>query len=219
MAQGTLSVDVFWSFRSPYSYLATGRLLVLQSDLGLEVNVRPVLPIAVRTPEFFERVNPLFPSYLVRDVMRLGEFLGIPIRWPRPDPVVMNPDLTYPLEQPCIHRLTRLGIAAAERGQGLAFLDEVSKVIWDGSVEDWHEGDHLSSATARAGLDLDELDRAITSNPNHFSDAIEENQQALEAAGHWGVPTMVFNGEPFFGQDRIDLLVWRIQQGRSLAAV
>ena len=219
MPQEPLSVDVFWSFRSPYSYLATGRLVALQEDLGLEINARPVLPLAVRTPEFFAQVNPLFPSYLVRDVMRLGEFLGIPIRWPRPDPVVMNPDRTYPLEQPYIHRLTRLGVAAAERGQGLAFLDEVSKVIWDGSIENWHEGDHLSSAAARAGLDLDELDRTIEGDPDHFVGLIEANQQALEAAGHWGVPTMVFNGEPFFGQDRIDLLVWRLQQAASSAGV
>ena len=219
MPQEPLSVDVFWSFRSPYSYLAMGRLVALQEDLGLEINARPVLPLAVRTPEFFAQVNPLFPSYLVRDVMRLGQFLEIPIRWPRPDPVVMNPDRTYPLEQPYIHRLTRLGVAAAERGQGLAFLDEVSKVIWDGSIENWHEGDHLSSAAARAGLDLDELDRAIEGDPDHFVGAIEANQQALEAAGHWGVPTMVFNGEPFFGQDRIDLLVWRLQQAASGASV
>ncbi|MAJ61745.1 MAG: disulfide bond formation protein DsbA [bacterium TMED88] len=218
MSQPTLSIDLFWSFRSPYSYLATGRLVALQSDFGLEVNVRPVLPIAVRTPEFFERVNPLFPSYLVRDVMRLGEFLEIPIRWPRPDPVVMNPDRTYPLEQPYIHRLTRLGVAAAAQGQGLAFLDEVSKVIWDGSVEGWHEGSHLAEAAARAGLDLMELDRTIEGDPDYFVRAIEENQQALEAAGHWGVPTMVFNGEPFFGQDRIDLLIWRLQQAGSHAA-
>ena len=218
MSQPTLSIDVFWSFRSPYSYLATGRLVALQSDFGLEVNVRPVLPIAVRTPEFFERVNPLFPSYLVRDVMRLGEFLEIPIRWPRPDPVVMNPDRTYPLEQPYIHRLTRLGVAAAAQGQGLAFLDEVSKVIWDGSVEGWHEGSHLAEAAARAGLDLMELDRTIEGDPDYFVRAIEENQQALEAAGHWGVPTMVFNGEPFFGQDRIDLLIWRLQQAGWRAA-
>ena len=219
MPQEPLCVDVFWSFRSPYSYLAMGRLVALREDLGLEINARPVLPLAVRTPEFFAQVNPLFPSYLVRDVMRLGQFLEIPIRWPRPDPVVMNPDRTYPLEQPYIHRLTRLGVAAAERGQGLAFLDEVSKVIWDGSIENWHEGDHLSSAAARAGLDLDELDRAIEGDPDHFVGAIEANQQALEAAGHWGVPTMVFNGEPFFGQDRIDLLVWRLQQAASGASV
>ena len=39
-----------------------------------------------------------------------------------------------------------------------------------------------------------------------------DNQEAVEAAGHWVVPTMVFAGEPFFGQDRIDLLVWRLKQ-------
>ena len=37
------------------------------------------------------------------------------------------------------------------------------------------------------------------------------NQAALEAAGHWGVPTLVFQGEPFFGQDRIDVALWRMQ--------
>ena len=39
---------------------------------------------------------------------------------------------------------------------------------------------------------------------------IEANQDALQASGHWGVPTMVFRDEPFFGQDRIDTLRWRL---------
>jgi 2-hydroxychromene-2-carboxylate isomerase len=211
MTQSTLSIDVFWSFRSPYSYLATGRLLDLHARYALDIHVRPVLPIAVRTPEFFKRVNPLFPRYLVRDVLRLGEFQQIPIRWPSPDPVVMNPDGSYPLEQPYIHRLTRLGVAAAEHGRGLPFLDEVSKIIWNGSVDGWNKGAHLSDATQRAGLDLAELDEQIEKNPPHFIDSIESNQEALEAAGHWGVPTMVFEGEPFFGQDRLDLLLWRLE--------
>jgi 2-hydroxychromene-2-carboxylate isomerase len=208
----TLSVDLFWSFRSPYSYLATGRLVDLCRRYDLEVEVRPVLPLAVRTPEFFRQVNPLFPRYLVRDVLRLGEFHGIPIRWPRPDPVVMNPDMTYPSEQPTIHRLTRLGVAAAERGAGLPFLDEVSQLIWSGRVDGWHEGSHLADATQRAGLDLAELDAQIGKHPQRYADVIELNQQALETAGHWGVPTLVFEGEPFFGQDRLDLLRWRLEK-------
>jgi len=212
MNRSNLSIDVFWSFRSPYSYLATGRLMDLDARYALDVQVRPVLPLAVRAPEFFKRVNPLFPRYLVRDVLRLGDFHGIPIRWPRPDPVVMNPDGSYPSEQPYIHRLTRLGVAAAERGRGLPFLDEVSKIIWDGSVDDWNEGAHLSSATRRAGLDLAELDEQIEKDPQHFDESIERNQESLEAAGHWGVPTVVFEGEPFFGQDRFDLLLWRLEQ-------
>lgn len=212
MADRTLSIDVFWSFRSPYSYLATGRLVDLHAHYDLDVDVRPVLPLAVRTPEFFRQANPLFPGYLVRDVLRVGEFRGLPIRWPRPDPVAMNPDGTYPKEQPYIHRLTRLGVAAAERGCGLSFLDEVSTLIWSGRVDDWHEGSNLAEAAARVGLDLAELDEEIEKDPQRYIDVIEHNQQALEAAGHWGVPTMVFEGEPFFGQDRLDLLLWRLQR-------
>ena len=207
-----LAIDLFWSFRSPYSYLATGRLLELEARYDLTIHVRPVLPIAVRTPEFFQRVNRLFPAYLVRDVLRLGAFHGIPIRWPRPDPVVMNPDGSYPTEQPYIHRLTRLGVAAAQQGRGLPFLDEVSRLLWTGEVDAWHEGEHLAGAAKRAGLDLAALDAQIEAAPDTFVDRIDENQEALEASGHWGVPTMVFEGEPFFGQDRIEVLLWRLNE-------
>ena len=208
----THSIQLYWSFRSPYSYLATGRLVELQTRYTVGVEVRPVLPLAVRTPEFFQQVNPLFPPYLVRDAYRLGEFHGIPIRWPRPDPVVMNPDGSYPAEQPHIHRLTRLGVAAAEKGRGLPFLDEVSKLLWSPDVEGWNEGEHLTSAARRAGLDLNELDEEIAKDPQHFINAIDHNHEALQAAGHWGVPTLVFEGEPFFGQDRLDVLLWRLKQ-------
>jgi 2-hydroxychromene-2-carboxylate isomerase len=35
--------------------------------------------------------------------------------------------------------------------------------------------------------------------------------EAHAASGHWGVPTFVFENEPFFGQDRIELLIWRME--------
>ena len=40
---------------------------------------------------------------------------------------------------------------------------------------------------------------------------IAGNEQDHAASGHWGVPTFAFENEPFFGQDRIDLLVWRME--------
>jgi len=43
-----LEIDLYWSFRSPYSYLATKRLVELATRYDLDVRVRPVLPIAVR---------------------------------------------------------------------------------------------------------------------------------------------------------------------------
>jgi 2-hydroxychromene-2-carboxylate isomerase len=211
----TLAVDVFWSFRSPYSYLATGRLVELPKRYELEVRVRPVLPLAVREPDFFQRVNPLWPAYLMRDTVRVAQYHGIDYSWPRPDPVAQSPKdgrlITAP-EQPYVHRLTRLGVLAAEKGRGLPFIDEVSRLIWNGKVDGWHEGAHLADAAARAGLDLAPLDADVEKEADRLDAAIAQNQKDLEAAGHWGVPTMVFEGEPFFGQDRIDLLTWRMKQ-------
>jgi len=209
----TLSIDVFWSFRSPYSYLATPRLAEMAREYDLTVNARPVYPLAVRSGAFFSQVNPLWIPYLMRDTMRLGEMLGLPYRWPRPDPVVVDPQTRAATpNQPYIHRLTRLGCAAAEAGHGLAFLKEVSHAIWSGTVDGWNTGDHLARATARAGLDLAELDKKIDGDPDKYETIILANQAAHQACGHWGVPTCTFEGEPFFGQDRLDVLLWRLQQ-------
>lgn len=209
----TLNVDVFWSFRSPYSYLATPQLVALEAQYDLKVNVRPVLPIAVRIDGFFKRVNPLWPPYLARDIYRLGQMQGTPIRWPRPDPIVMDiASGEVPAEQPYIHRITRMGMAAAEAGRGLEYISEVGALIWSGSTDNWHEGDHLAQAAARAGLDGAALERQAVDEAARLDAAIAANQTALESAGHWGVPTMVFEGEPFFGQDRIDVLLWRMKQ-------
>ena len=208
-----LAVDVFWSFRSPYSYLATPRLVQLARDYELEMNVRVVLPIAVRIEGFFDRVNPLWPPYLMRDTFRIAQHLGIPYGWPQPDPIVQDfSTRKVAAEQPYIYRLTRLGVEAARRGRALPFIAEVSRIIFGGDVPGWHEGTHLAEATRRAGLDLASMDAAIAADSAGYDATIAQNQQDLETAGHWGVPTMVFEGEPFFGQDRLDLLVWRMEQ-------
>jgi 2-hydroxychromene-2-carboxylate isomerase len=158
-------------------------------------------------------VNPLWPPYLLRDVSRIAEFLGMKISWPQPDPVVQEfPSRKVAKEQPYIYGISRLGAAAAETGRALEFLDEVSQTIWNGETTGWHEGEHLARASARAGVDLAELEGRVEADPASYDAAIEANQRALEEAGHWGVPTMVFRGEPFFGQDRIELLQWRLGQ-------
>ena len=90
-------------------------------------------------------------------------------------------------------------------------LKEVSAVIF-GGTRDWHLGDHLARAVARSGLDLAELDRAIEANTERYEATIAGNEAAQKSAGHWGVPLMVFDGEPFFGQDRFEILKWRMAQ-------
>jgi 2-hydroxychromene-2-carboxylate isomerase len=208
----TLTYDLFWSFRSPYSYLLTPRLLELEREYDVRANVRPVFPIAVRIDGFFKNVNPLWWTYLGRDVARTAQLLGMLFSPPHPDPIAMNPRTgEVSKAQPYIGRLTRLGVAAAERGKGLAFLREISGVIF-GGTSDWHLGDHLARATERAALDLAELDRDVETNAERYEAIIAESEAAQKRAGHWGVPLMVFEDEPFFGQDRFEALKWRMAQ-------
>jgi 2-hydroxychromene-2-carboxylate isomerase len=211
----TLEFALYWSFRSPYSYLVTDRIVDLVAHHDAVCDLRVVYPIAVRQPAFFANSDPLWFSYFASDIRRSAEFAGIPFAWAKPDPVVMDPATrTYPKEQPHIHRLTRLGMAATERGKGLAFIAEVGRLIWSGQVRGWNEGDHLAMATARAGIDLAELDAAIAApgEAERLDGIITRHQEQQRAGGHYGVPLMVFEGEPFFGQDRFDQLVWRMRQ-------
>ena len=79
----TLSVDLFFSFRSPYSYLALPKTLKLVADYDASVNLCPVYPLAVRVPGFFKRANPQFAMYVVLDSIRVAKFENIPFRFHR----------------------------------------------------------------------------------------------------------------------------------------
>ncbi len=136
----------------------------------------------------------------------------MPHVWPSPDPIVQDLK-TYRIanEQPHIQRLTHLGVEAQRRGQGLAFAYEVSHLIF-GGTRDWHLGEHLALAAQRAGLDLAAMDAVLNAADTTHPAEVQANHEALNAAGHWGVPTFAFEGEPFFGEDRIDTLRWRLGQ-------
>ncbi len=209
-----LEIDVFWSFRSPWSYLATPRLHEWSRRYALDVKFRPVYPIAIRTPEFFDNVHPLWTRYFMTDVHRVAKYLDLPFQWPRPDPVVQLVEagrMRTGDEQPYIHRLTRIGVLAQEAGHGIAFADAVSTLIW-GGTEKWNEGDLLAKAVAGVGLDLARLDAAAEAEAERIEAVIAQNEADHAEAGHWGVPTCAFRGEPFFGQDRLDLLMWRLKE-------
>ena len=209
----TLKAELYFSFRSPYSYLAIGRYRALAEMFDVDITLRTVWPIAIRSPDLLFSGNPAAPRYILMDSIRTAKMLDIPFRWPQPDPIAQ--DLTtYKIasEQPLIRRICRMGQAATRRGRGLVFADEVSRIIFDGSTDNWDEGDHLAKAAERAGLDLAELDAEAVSDADALDTEIAANQTALEEAGHWGVPTLVFNGEPFFGQDRIEMALWRMNE-------
>ncbi|MEN0652217.1 MULTISPECIES: 2-hydroxychromene-2-carboxylate isomerase [Hyphobacterium] len=205
-------VDVYWSFRSPYSYLATKRLRAMAAARDIPIRPRPVYPLAVREPGFFKSVRPQWVPYLITDVVRLADYLGRPIGMLDPDPIVM--DLAtgeVEAQQPHIGRLTRLGVLAAEQGEarGWAFLDAVSSCIWSGQA--WTKGGVLADAVAAEGFDLAVMDKQQADESERLEAVISANETE-QAKHHWGVPLMVWRGEAFFGQDRLDLLEWRLDR-------
>lgn len=209
-----MEIDVFWSFRSPWSGLATPRLRDWQETYDLKVNFRAVYPIAIRNANFFNEVNPLWRPYFMTDLVRVAEYLNLPMVWPDPDPInqeMKDGKVVTSGDQPHATRLTYLGVVAAEQGRGIEFADEASRLIF-GGTKNWHLGDHLAKATEKAGLNLDQLDAIVKTEADRLESVVQNNQQDHEKAGHWGVPTCVFNGEPFFGQDRLDVLLWRLKQ-------
>jgi 2-hydroxychromene-2-carboxylate isomerase len=205
------NIDLYWSFRSPYSYLAMPGALDVVARYDVEMQFRPVLPLAVRKPEFFDSDNHKKLMYLGVDIPRRAEMLGMHLSWPSPDPVVQDMEtFTIAQEQPYIYRLVYLGVEAQRRGRGIQFAYEISQLLF-GATEDWNQGNHLKDAAARAGLDIESMDAAIANSTSHKKE-VDANQEALDTSGHWGVPTFVYCGEPFFGQDRIDSLCFQLNK-------
>lgn len=58
------------------------------------------------------------------------------------------------------------------------------------------------------------IERDIAKDPASYDALIERHEADQRVAGHWGVPLFVFKDEPFFGQDRMDLLRWAMTRAR-----
>ena len=233
-----IEVDVFWSKRSPYSNLVMNRLVWLNSNYNVNVNIRPVLPVAVRSTKGGKgKAGGLFGlSYKVPDAAwdteRQGKFLGVPFNYPVPDPIWQNwqPDhkdwlFTHPPEkQPYIFWITRLACYAEQQGKALDYINQVSYLIWSGIVhpttpaaaEDRAKGhwpNYVKEYVNRVdGMDYDKAINYIRKNPEKVDQCWIDNAEGMARTGHGGVPLMVYQDEPFFGGDRFDQFLWRLKQ-------
>ncbi len=202
-------VDVLYSLQSDYCYFLVDRLIDL-AEGSVEVVVRPVLGGVIRIPERYRDRDTLEMAYFETDSQRTADFLGLPYAYPGPSPIDWEPGTIWRAkpEQPRNEHLHRLFVGAVRAGHGLAFLDHVARMIWNGSTPGWDKGKHLERAMAAAGMEA----QAVLS-ANSWESVVSDlaaNNEAMHGFGHWGVPLMVHNGEPFYGQDRFDQLLWRL---------
>lgn len=208
------SLDFYFSFRSPYSYLALGRVLSITDQFDLDTRLKIVRPLALREPDFFKKARPQFLPYMFKDMVREAARFNIPFEMPNPDPIVMDMTSgTVAPDQPFMDIVLKLGFAACAQAKPKAALDyahAIASMVWGGQ-ENWHEETHLRSAAITAGLDHDALIAWGQTHADQRRQSLEENERE-QLTYHWGVPLMVLEGEPFFGQDRLDALVWRLEQ-------
>ena len=131
----TLTADLYFSFRSPYTYLAMPKWRAAMARYDLDIVLRQVYPLAIREPAFFERNHPNWLRYTFLDVWRIAAHEGITMRPPKPDPIVQDiATRQIAAEQPYIFPVVRMGQAATRRGRGFAFADAVSQMIWGGTT-------------------------------------------------------------------------------------
>ena len=240
-SQNPLQVDAFYSMRSPYSYLILQRLTWLNSNYNVDVNLKVIFPVAVRTPGMFaggaehqdfeagaggtEEAPPKKGGRwykwadTVHDTARVGQYEGTPFRFAHPDPVVQN---HWPLEGPECGKILPLPdqpyitwivrLANATQLEGKC-LEFVNHAspLIWGNGSDFWPAD-IPEAFNKTGLDYDATIKDIQADPGKYDAVWQKNQDEFLASGHGGVPNCVFRGEPFFGQDRFDHLFWRLRQ-------
>jgi 2-hydroxychromene-2-carboxylate isomerase len=221
-----LKADVIWSMRSPYSYLSLQRLVYLASNYNVDITIHPVMPVAVRSTKGGSgKAGGVFAlwyklPFTMWDTVRSGQFEGVGFKWASPDPIWQtiypvngeNYEMVHPPEkQPYIGWITRLGCYAKLHGKSLDYVNQISPLIWGDRVDHWpaHVKKHFNKIE---GLDYDTAIKAIQDNPDKVDKCWLESGKIQEQAGHGGVPLMIFQGEPFFGQDRFYQFFWRLQQ-------
>ena len=209
-----MKIDLYFSYRSPYSYLILPRMLKLKEKYDIEINFKVVYPIAIRMPEWFEGKN-FFTFFFFKMIdMRLkAKKLGIPFTSKlKPDPIRQN-IMTGKISshQPYIFDICHLGQMAQMKGVGMEFAFEVSSLIF-GGVENWNNDENLSEAAKKAGLDLTQLRESVNVHEEEIIGQIKQNQVDQLNAGHHGVPLTVIGDKHFFGQDQFDKIMETLKE-------
>jgi 2-hydroxychromene-2-carboxylate isomerase len=197
-----LVLDMWFSFRSPYSYLALERISEVLSGSGatVELRLRPVAPMVERGLQV-PRIKRL---YIVEDAKREADRLGIPFG-----------NLCDPLGKAVTHCLA-IAKHAIAAGKGLAFARSAMRGICSEAM-DLADYVDLRRVVERAEIGWDDA-RAALADPEAASWAAA-NAADLAVVGLWGVPSFRVGDLVMWGQDRLDLLADRLRRHVAATSV
>ena len=191
------TVDYYFSPMSPWTYLGHERFAALARKHGAGIDVKPVdygkifpvsggLPLAKRAPQR--------QKYRLVELKRWRDALGIPL--------TIQPKY-FPYDTALAARL----ILAAKRRNGevaaMRLAGALLRATW---VEDRDMADiaQLAAVLREQGLEADPL-LELARSAEIGAEYERVTQEAIEC-DVFGAPTYVYNGELFWGQDRLELL-------------
>lgn len=188
------SVEFYFDFGSPTSYLAYTQLPGICAEAGAELVYRPVLLGGVfqATGNVSPIAVPAKGRYTLIDMQRFARRYGVPLK--------MNPH--FPINTLLLMRAAT-GVQLRQPERFEALLACVFKGMW---VDALNLGDAavLGPLLAEAGFEPQAL--LALAAEQEVKDALKANTEAAIKRGMFGAPTMFVGEEMFFGQDRLDFV-------------
>ncbi|TDJ66324.1 MAG: hypothetical protein E2O35_05950 [Proteobacteria bacterium] len=186
-------VKFYFAYNSPFSFLANTRAATLLAPLAVELECKPVY--SPRPSGGGPDLNSPKIKYLFEDVGRFAKSYGLRL----------NPGPFADSKKACLGFM----FAQAEGKAGNGYHDGVYQARWlDG--KDIGEEEVLAEIAQRSGLDRKEFLTAL--RDARYEGALERSCKEAEADGVFGFPFFIYEGQKFWGNDRIEWLVREIKE-------
>jgi len=188
-----LACEMWFSFRSPYSYLALEQIEDVLAPYKVPLTLRPIFPMVTRGIP----LPTVKKMYIVRDAKREADRFNIPFG-----------EICDPIGDG-VNNAIALAYFADQRGLLLPFARSAMRGSW-AEARDLAEYVDLRYVAERAGLPWNEAKDAL-SDPQAAKWA-QGNAADLGVLGLWGVPSLRAGDFVAWGQDRLPLLADRLRR-------
>ena len=197
------TITYYFTLISPWSYLGHARFMDLVARHDLAVTWKP-MNLGVIFPESgglpLARRHPLRRAYRDIELQRWRAELGLPLN--------LRPAY-WPID---IGPADRIVIELAQSGANPdSFVRAAFAGLWV-AEENLADPAVLAGCLSKGGYDPSLAEAAQS---GQTADVYAANSEEALAAGVFGAPTYILDGEPFWGQDRIPLLDQALTSGRD----
>lgn len=188
------SVEFFFDFGSPTSYLAWTQLPALCEASGASLEYRPMLlgGLFQATGNASPVSVPAKGRYMLDDLDRFARRYGVPLRF--------NP--YFPINTLTLMR-GAVGLQQRAPARFEPYVSTVFRAIW---VDGTNLGDAavLQTVLGNAGFDAREF-AMLVADPA-VKEALKLSTEEAARRGAFGAPTMFVGERMYFGQDRLDFV-------------